>query len=60
MKGNLNAEIGAAAVKLLPVAGVAAWGPAEWMYALTGVYVVLQALYLLWKWRREWQAKRGP
>lgn len=39
-------------------AQAAGWGPADWMYALTAVYVVLQALYLLWKWRKEWKAKR--
>jgi uncharacterized membrane protein YfcA len=58
VKGNLGAEVGAAAAKLAPVGIVATWGPADWMYALTAVYVVLQALYLLWKWHREWK-KRG-
>lgn len=58
MKGNLSNEVGAAALKLAPVAAVASWGPAEWMYALTAAYVVLQALYLLWKWRKEWKGRR--
>jgi hypothetical protein len=53
VKNDFSAEIGSAALKLSPVVGVAAWGPAEWMYALTAAYVVLQAVYLLWKWRRE-------
>lgn len=60
----LKDEIGAAAAKLSPPiavasASVAGWGPDKWMYALTAVYVVLQAAYLLWKWRREAKAKRG-
>lgn len=61
---ELATEAQAAAAKLSVPAGVigaqaAGWGPAEWMYALTAVYIVLQAVYLLWKWRREWKAKRG-
>lgn len=55
---KISDEVGAAAAKLVPVAVVASWGPAEWMYALTAAYVVLQAMYLLWKWRKEWKAKR--
>lgn len=65
VKSELMAEAQAAAAKLSVPAAVAAapaigWGPAEWMYALTAVYVVLQGAYLLWKWRREWLAKRSP
>lgn len=52
----------AAAMKLSPPVAVAAaqvsaevtgWGPQEWMYVLTAVYVVIQAAYLLWKWIKE-------
>jgi hypothetical protein len=28
------------------------------MYALTCLYLVAQLAYLLWKWRREYRAKR--
>lgn len=59
MRVSLKNEITAAGVKLAPVGIVASWGPSEWMYALTAGYVVLQALYLVWKWHREWKAKRG-
>jgi len=60
--GDFTAEVQAAGMKLVPPVSVVAakaagWGPAEWMYALTGAYVVLQGAYLLWKWHREW--KRG-
>ena len=55
---SLKNEITAAGLKLAPVGLVAGWGPADWMYALTAAYVVLQALYLVWKWHREWK-KRG-
>lgn len=55
---NLASEVNAAGAKLaLPVsvmgAQVAGWGPQEWVYALTAVYLILQSLYLLWKWWRE-------
>lgn len=64
MRNDIASEVQAATAKLVPVGVVAAaevggWGPAEWMYALTALYVVLQAAYLLWKWRREWKAKQS-
>ena len=57
-RANLASEVNAAALKLsLPAAvasaDVGGWGPQDWMYALTALYVVLQALYLIWKWVRE-------
>jgi len=62
LSNDITGEVSAAAAKLSPVglvagANVVGWGPAEWMYALTAIYVVLQAVYLIWKWRREWKAK---
>lgn len=56
---RLSDEITAAGIKLAPVGVVASWGPSDWMYALTAVYVVMQTAYLAWKWYREWKAKRG-
>ena len=63
MKSDFAGEAQAAAAKLsVPavVAGssVAGWGPSDWMYALTTVYVVIQGAYLLWKWHKEWKAKK--
>lgn len=60
---TLSAEIGRAALKLSPPAAViwahmAGWGPQDWMYAVTTLYVVLQSLYLAWKWLREYRAAR--
>lgn len=60
---ELGQELNAAAAKLSPPALVASaaaagWGPQEWMYTLTAAYVVLQAIYLLWKWRREAKGRR--
>jgi hypothetical protein len=57
-RANLASEINTAAMKLSPPVAIAAaqvggWGPQDWMYALTALYVVLQALYLIWKWVRE-------
>jgi uncharacterized membrane protein YfcA len=57
-RANLASEVNAAAMKLSPPVAVAAaqvggWGPQDWMYALTALYVVLQAFYLIWKWWRE-------
>lgn len=59
---NLASEVNAAAAKLAPPvammgAQVSGWGPQDWMYALTALYVVLQAFYLIWKWVREARAK---
>ena len=64
MSNDISGEIGAAGAKVTPVlavagAGVAGWGVQEWMYALTCVYVVAQLAYLLWKWRREYKARRA-
>jgi uncharacterized membrane protein YfcA len=63
LKSEFVGEAQAAAAKLsVPavVAGssVAGWGPSDWMYALTAVYVVIQGAYLLWKWHKEWKAKK--
>ena len=35
------------------VANVAGWGPQDWAYVLIGLYSVLQAAHLIWKWYRE-------
>jgi hypothetical protein len=58
VRNTLISEAQSAAVKLSPPAlvigaSVAKWGVQEWMYAATIGYIALQALYLLWKWRRE-------
>lgn len=55
---QLSQELSWAGAKTAPAALVisadmAGWGPQEWMYAITAGYVVLQAIYLIWKWRRE-------
>ena len=62
---GLANEIGVASAKIAPAGIVAAasatgWGVQEWMYAATLVYVIAQLGYLLWKWHREWKAKRKP
>lgn len=31
----------------------------EWVAILTGVYVITQTAYLIWKWVREARGKRG-
>jgi len=64
MKGDMANEAGYAATKAAPAVGVAlasasGWGVQEWMYAATLLYVLMQAAYLLWKWHREWRARRG-
>ena len=30
----------------------------EWVAAATIVYIVMQAIYLGWKWHQEWKAKQ--
>lgn len=32
----------------------------EWVAVATLVYISLQAAYLVWKWHRDWKAKREP
>lgn len=51
-------ELHSAALKSSPVAfiygaAMVGWGPQDWAYVLTGVYLTLQCAYLIWKWRRE-------
>ena len=58
MRNEIGNEISAAATKAAPAlavtaASVSGWGVQEWMYAATIGYIVLQALYLCWKWWRE-------
>lgn len=53
-----QSEFEAAAAKLTPPAAVVAasaagWSLQDWMYIATIGYIVLQAAYLVWKWRRE-------
>jgi uncharacterized membrane protein YfcA len=55
---TLANEVNTAGIKLsVPAAVIGAqvtgWGPQEWVYALTAFYLILQSLYLLWKWWRE-------
>lgn len=63
MRNELGSELNSAAAKLSPVvvmgtAEVVGWGVQEWMYAATIAYVVLQAAYLIWKWRDEARKRR--
>lgn len=60
---NLANDIVAEVAKSTPPALVIGatmrgWGPQDWMYVLTAGYIVMQAVYLIWKWRRE--ARRKP
>jgi len=60
---KMQAEIAAEAGKATPPAAIAAVeavardgiGPVGWA---TLLYIALQAAYLLWKWRRDWQQSR--
>lgn len=45
------------AVKAVPPVVVSAWTLNDTVMTATLAYIVLQALYLLWKWFKEW--KRG-
>ena len=63
MTHTIHDEVNAAAMKLSPptavlAASVSGWGVQDWMYAATIGYIVLQAGYLVWKWRREWRKRR--
>jgi uncharacterized membrane protein YfcA len=63
---SLSAEIGRAFLKASPPvavigARIAGWGPQEWMYALTALYVAVQTVYLCWKWMREYRdSQKAP
>ena len=41
-------------------AGFAGYTLNEWVAIVTIIYILLQAAYLLWKWRREAKSKRLP
>ena len=63
MSHDLAQEVNSAAMRISPAVAVASasvsgWGVQEWMYAATLIYVVMQALYLVWKWHREWKGRR--
>jgi len=63
MPAEIASDIANGATKAAPAIGMAAasaagWGVQEWMYASTIAYIALQALYLVWKWGREWRARR--
>ncbi len=55
----LSREVVAASIKTAPPVTVWALSLNEWVAIATIGYVVLQAGYLLWKWRREWKAKQA-
>jgi len=55
---SIKTELASGVMKISPPVAViwaelAGWGPQEWMYALTSVYVVLQIVHLSWRWIRE-------
>lgn len=56
-QSSVAQDVGIAAVKVTPVGVLYAWGPQEWSYVCICGYVLLQAAYLLWKWRREARQK---
>lgn len=45
-------ESGFAFLRTAPPAFVAAISLNQWVVALTGVYVLLQIAFLIWRWRR--------
>lgn len=61
-QSELVREVGVAGAKASPIAGfaiahISGWGPQEWSYVMIGGYAALQAVYLVWKWRREARGK---
>lgn len=63
MKDEFANAVYGAVLKTAPIvavagASVSGWGVQQWMYAGTLGYIVLQGLYLLWKWHREWKKDR--
>jgi hypothetical protein len=57
-------EVAQEAAKAVPPTTIAGWA---WLHGLTIsdsvaiatlIYIGLQAVYLLWKWRREWKRSR--
>ena len=63
MREEIIGTTGSAVLKTAPMvavagASVAGWGVQEWMYAGTLGYIVLQGMYLVWKWYLEWRKDR--
>lgn len=58
MKHEVSTQV-AHAAPALAGAVIAGLTLNEWVAILTGVYVVVQTAYLVWKWVREARGKRG-
>lgn len=61
---ELTQEVGNAGAKLLPPAVVSVVSASgytlqDWVFIATIGYLVLQAIHLLWKWRKESRAKQA-
>lgn len=53
-------DTGLAGLKIAPPFTVYAMTLNEWVAIATLLYIALQALYLAWKWQREWRRTREP
>lgn len=49
----LGRDIGSAVAKTLPPAAVWTLTANDWLAVVSILYVLLQAAYLIWKWRRD-------
>lgn len=62
MAGSFTAQVahdaGMTGLKLSPPITVYALTLNEWVAIATLLYLALQALYLAWKWQREWRRVR--
>lgn len=56
---DITREVGVAVAKTLPPVTLWALTLNDWL-ALFGIgYIILQAMYLVWKWVREWRKARA-
>ncbi len=62
---RMNADIASEAAKAAPPVTViatstlAGWSLNNFIGAATLIYIILQAGYLLWKWRRDWKKEKA-
>lgn len=59
---RVGADVAVVAAKVSPVALVTVTGLTlnEWVAVVTIAYIVIQAAYLVWKWRRDFRASKAP
>jgi hypothetical protein len=57
---DIGRDATSAVVKAIPPVAVWSFTLNDWLAAVSILYVLLQVAHLIWKWRREGQARGRP